>query len=126
LQELIERPRVERLLVSVWHGQALQAALIAAHDRVRGYFVHGVSADSPAQGATVLLHLATMQRLKERGVRCYDFGGVPVGEMSERLAGIARFKQRFGGKFEARARFTLILDDRGRRLGRALGLSEWK
>ena len=44
------------------------------------------------------LHWHDIRLFKERGFELYDFGGLDVTGRSEKTAGIARFKQGFGGE----------------------------
>lgn len=88
------------LTVGAWAQERWQAVLLIPYDRRRGYFLHGASAASPVMGASVLAHVAAMERLRELGVAAYDLGGARAATVDPRLQGIFRFKKRFGGVFE--------------------------
>ncbi len=126
LRQLIEAPRVPTCVASATVDDAVQAAVIVAHDANQAWFIHGVSIDHPATGASVLCHLEIMTQLKARGVTTYDLGGAVENDEDPRIAGITRFKSRFGAPFRPRQRFTLELSGGERMLGKALGLSRWR
>lgn len=65
------------------------------------YYLHGGSVQNSHGGAMNLLHWETMIRMKENGVKYYDFVGGRINpDEGSRLEGIQRFKSRFGGDFE--------------------------
>jgi hypothetical protein len=76
-----------------------QAAMVALVSKQRGIYWLGATAPKPAAGAANLMHWQAMLTLREQGVALYDFGGVvldpPAGSDA---AGIADFKERFGGR----------------------------
>lgn len=87
------------LLAGVFSAQGLEAGAVVPWDGSRGYFLHGATRSDPRPGAANLLHWEVMLELKRRGVAGYDFGGARRDTNDPRLAGIFRFKERFGGTF---------------------------
>lgn len=91
----------------------LVAAAIATHSGGRATYLHGASADDAPTGAAALLQWETMQRLARRGVHTYDLGGDTLAGAPDdtlKLAGIRRFKERFGGHHVALDALHLKLD----------------
>lgn len=65
------------------------------------YYLHGGSAAHPHGGALNLLHWEAIKKMKERGVKYYDFVGARTNpEPGSKLEGIQRFKSRFGGEMK--------------------------
>lgn len=63
------------------------------------YYLHGGSIAHPHSGALNLLHWEAIKKMKQRGVRYYDFVGARINpEKGSKLEGIQRFKSRFGGE----------------------------
>ncbi len=114
LRRLIEAPGLDRLLVSAWTGDTLEAAAIVPYDRERGYYLHGASRTGCAQGATVAVQMAVISGLAAAGVVAYDLGGARRETTDERLRGIFRFKERVGGVFEDCLRWRCPLTALGR------------
>ncbi|MCA9538928.1 MAG: GNAT family N-acetyltransferase, partial [Myxococcales bacterium] len=113
LRTLLTTPAVPVVAVGVHHEGALQAGVLVAHDRHRGYYLHGAARRDGLPGAAVMAHVEAMRLLIERGVPIYDLGGARPEHSDARLAGIADFKRRFGGPFEAVSRFEWPLTRRG-------------
>jgi lipid II:glycine glycyltransferase (peptidoglycan interpeptide bridge formation enzyme) len=65
-------------------------------------------------GSSVLVHLAAIRALQSLGVAAYDLGGARRQTEDARLAGIFRFKERFGGVFEDCLRWRIALTRVGR------------
>jgi hypothetical protein len=106
LHALAERGNLVITTVSDDDGQALvRHAYVAA--RGRGFMLYSgsvldQSGDSGVRNligrANRYLHWHDIRLFKERGFDFYDFGGLDVTGRSEKTAGIARFKQGFGGE----------------------------
>jgi hypothetical protein len=119
-------------LISVKNGK-IQSSALVLHTIDAAYYVYGgTSVGGADAGANCLLHYNAMLALKATGVRCYDFVGARIGvELTERQAGIQRFKSRFGGKLHTGALWKIDLapricrwSDLGKRiLARAKGRS---
>jgi len=62
----------------------------------KAIFMTGVGGEKRNDGSGQLLHFEIMRALRSKGVRWYDFGGVPTIDESD---GIYRFKKGFGGEF---------------------------
>lgn len=87
------------LLAGAYRGERLEAAAIVPWDREAGWFLHGASREWRTPGAATLLQWEVMRRLQGLGVARYDLGGALADSEDGRLAGIYRFKRRFGGTF---------------------------
>jgi hypothetical protein len=61
----------------------------------KAIFATGVGGEKRNDGSGQLLHFEIMRALRARGVRWYDFGGVPAIDETN---GIYRFKKGFGGE----------------------------
>ncbi len=63
------------------------------------YYMHGGSVANPLTGAMNLLQWEAIRFFQGQGVRQYDFFGARIEpEKGSKLEGIAKFKERFGGK----------------------------
>jgi hypothetical protein len=106
LHALAERGSLALTAVSDEDGEVLvRHAYVAA--RGRGFMLYSgsvldQSGDSGVRNligrANRYLHWHDIRLFKERGFGLYDFGGLDVTGRSEKTAGIARFKQGFGGE----------------------------
>ena len=86
------------LCSGVYAGGELVAASIVLHHGHNAFYLPGASSPAKPRGATTLIHFENMRRLRERGVRSYDFGGALEGaEADDKARSIAAFKRRFGG-----------------------------
>jgi serine/alanine adding enzyme len=74
-------------------GMRTAATVYRAGDKA--IFMTGVGGEKRNDGSGQLLHFEIMRALRSRGVRWYDFGGVPAIDESN---GIYRFKKGFGGQ----------------------------
>jgi hypothetical protein len=107
----------------------VQHAYVAA--RARGYMLYSASvlaqsADSSIRNligrANRYLHWHDIRLFKDRGYDLYDFGGLDVTGRSDKTAGIARFKQGFGGEVRPVYSSTNARSLRGTAVQRVLGL----
>lgn len=82
-----------------WDGDRPLSAIFAPYNRQGAYYLHGGSIDEGGKGgANNLLHYQAIRAFHEAGARVYDFVGARVSaDIGDRLAGIQRFKARFGG-----------------------------
>lgn len=79
-------------------GDEIQGCAILLWDNYSSYYLHGGSASHTHSGAMNLLQWKAMLKMKERGVRYYDFVGARLTpDPGSKLEGIQRFKSRFGG-----------------------------
>lgn len=86
------------LCSGVYAGEELVAASVVLHHGHNAFYLHGASSPAKPRGATTLIHFENMRRLRERGVRSYDFGGAREGDdADDKARSIAAFKRRFGG-----------------------------
>ncbi|HTO80397.1 MAG TPA: GNAT family N-acetyltransferase [Methylocystis sp.] len=74
-------------------GTRTAATVYRAGDKA--IFMTGVGGEKKNDGSGQLLHFEIMRTLRARGVRWYDFGGLPTIDENN---GIYRFKKGFGGE----------------------------
>ena len=88
--------------VRVWiaeHHGAIQAGMVTPFSQHSAYYVYGGGILSPASGATNLMHWEAIRFFKQQAVKSYDFVGARIRPDAEsKQAGLAEFKQRFGGR----------------------------
>lgn len=86
----------------VKNGEEYQGCAVLLWNKgFSSYYLHGGSAAHPHGGALNLLHWEAIKKMKERGVRYYDFVGARINpEPGTKLEGIQRFKSRFGGEMK--------------------------
>jgi Acetyltransferase (GNAT) domain len=130
LHALAERGNLVLTAVSDDDGQVLvRHAYVAA--RGRGFMLYSgsvldQSGDSGVRNligrANRYLHWHDIRLFKERGFDLYDFGGLDVTGRSEKTAGIARFKQGFGGEVRPVYSSTSARSPLGAVVKRVLGL----
>jgi hypothetical protein len=130
LYALAESGNLVITAVSDDDGQVLvRHAYVAA--RGRGFMLYSgsvldQSGDSGVRNligrANRLLHWHDIRLFKERGFDLYDFGGLDVTGRSEKTAGIARFKQGFGGEVRPVYSSTSARSALGAVVKRVLGL----
>jgi len=77
-------------------GEETRSAATVYRAGDKAIFMIGVGGDKRNDGAGQLLHFEIMRDLRARGLRWYDFGGVPSTDKNN---GIFRFKSGFGGRF---------------------------
>lgn len=99
LQTLLENMSGNLLTAGAYQNGRLQAAAVIPYDNEVGYYLHGGSAAGSVLGSGNLLHWEIIKKLKSMGLAVYDFGGARRETDDERLRGIFRFKERFGGRF---------------------------
>jgi lipid II:glycine glycyltransferase (peptidoglycan interpeptide bridge formation enzyme) len=76
----------------------VQGVVVIPFSTFGAYYVYGGSCKQPVTGATNLLHWEAMRRLRELGVKRYDFVGVRMNpEKGSKQEGLRHYKQRFGG-----------------------------
>lgn len=76
----------------------IQGCAILLWDKNSSYYMHGGSIAHIHSGAMNFLHWKAILKMKERGVKKYDFVGARVNfDPGSKLEGIQRFKSRFGG-----------------------------
>lgn len=76
----------------------VQAAACLLASPFEAIYWKGATKTKEYPGAANLLHWEIMKQLKREGVQVYDFSGGPaIYEPNSKVAGIIRFKQRFGG-----------------------------
>jgi len=114
LRRLLAPGALSQLYVGVYERGVLAAGLVVPFDERRGYYLHGASRRDAGPGASILGQVVVMEQLVARGVPTYDLGGARRETDDPRLAGIFRFKRRFGGTFEPCLRWRLPLTARGR------------
>jgi FemAB family len=133
------RPRLHalaergNLVITVVRGEdgadLVRHAYVAA--RGRGFMLYSgsvldQSGDSGVRNligrANRYLHWHDIRHFKERGFELYDFGGLDVTGRSEKTAGIARFKQGFGGEVRPVYSSTSARSALGAVVKRVLGL----
>lgn len=119
-------------LISVKNGKIQSSALLLYTIDAAYYVYGGTSVGGADAGANCLLHYNAMLALKATGVRRYDFVGARIGvRLTDKQAGIQRFKSRFGGELHTGELWKINLapricryNDLGKRfLARAKGRS---
>ncbi len=84
-----------------YHNKIPQGALFMPYTKFAAFYLYGASAEKiEVNGAMNYLHWNTMQLLKEKGVKRYDFVGARLGNVGLKLKGIQQFKERFGATLE--------------------------
>ncbi len=89
------------------------AGAIIVVDGARATYLHGASLPGESTGASTLLQWTIIRDLATRGIHAYDMGGCPTpggADEDARLAGIRRFKERFGGAVESWRVFQVLID----------------
>jgi hypothetical protein len=80
------------------HNGALQGCAVIPFSDYAAYYVYGGTVREPITGAMNLLHWEAMRHFRRLGVRRYDFVGARINpEVGSKQAGLAMFKERFGG-----------------------------
>jgi lipid II:glycine glycyltransferase (peptidoglycan interpeptide bridge formation enzyme) len=79
-----------------------QGALLMPYTHFSAFYLYGASADKmEITGAMNYLHWQTILKLKEEGVKRYDFVGARLSaNLSTKLKGIQQFKERFGSDLD--------------------------
>ncbi len=87
------------LVACSFHKDVLQSSAIVLYSQKRGYYFWGGTASHALLGANNLLHWEIIKFLKLKRVREYDFVGARIHPApGSKLAGIQRFKRRFGAR----------------------------
>jgi len=95
----LQKEGLAKLFVAAHNGEWQAAAFILGNTS-RAYYWFGATASPSTTGSGNLLHWTIIQKLKSSGVSIYDLGGArPVVNPDSKLAGIQRFKERFGGTY---------------------------
>ncbi len=81
------------IVTARFEGKLLAAGLILFFGDTATYLYGGSSSENRNLMAPYAMHWEAIKRAKEKGCRCYSFGGVNDTD----LAGVTRFKQGFGG-----------------------------
>lgn len=77
------------------------SGIFIIYTRYSAFLTHaGTHGDSKLYGAAKLLNYEAMIRLKQKGVKKYDFVGVRLKNNNPTLEGIFRFKKGFGGELK--------------------------
>lgn len=83
------------------HNEEVVGAAILGWSLYGSYYIYGGSAELTHAGAMNLLHWEAIKKMKQRGVKQYDFVGARINpKPGSKQEGIQRFKSRFGGKFD--------------------------
>lgn len=81
------------------HDGVVQSCAVVPYSARAAYYMHGGSIASPITGSSNLLQWEIIRFLQSRGVAEYDFFGARLEpEKGSKAEGIARFKERFGGR----------------------------
>lgn len=101
-QSLLAAAPESAMCAVVFYRDVAQGGLFVPYSKAGAFYVYGASAESVTPtGAINFLHYETIMQLKERGACKYDFVGARLSDVSgTKLAGIQRFKERFGGQLE--------------------------
>ena len=84
---------------SVFHNNLIQGAAIFFWSAEGAYYMYGGSIKKPKTGAMNLLHWEAIRFFKSIEVRKYDFVGARnTIKKNTKIAGIQKFKERFGGE----------------------------
>jgi hypothetical protein len=87
-----------KVFVAEHHGNPLGCAVLP-FSRHSAHYVYGGSRLNPVSGAMNLLHWEAMRQFRELGIQQYNFVGARINpEPNSKQAGLAMFKQRFGGE----------------------------
>jgi Acetyltransferase (GNAT) domain len=99
----LDRAAIQRMFdggdLTLFHslaGEESRSAATIYRAGDKAIFMIGVGHDRRNDGAGQLLHFEIMRDLRARGLRWYDFGGIPSTDEND---GIFRFKKGFGGRF---------------------------
>lgn len=89
----------DRALLGIAYKDGVpQCGILGIYNETMFYYMFGASADHPEPGSTHYLQWRTMQYLKERNVRSYNFVGCRMNvDAGSKYENIQRFKKGFGG-----------------------------
>jgi hypothetical protein len=90
-------PNQVHLAVAFANGEAI-GAVLNVYNTYSAYYLYGCSSNNTyASGAIKYLHSDAMEKFISKQVRCYDFVGARLSDVSgTKLQGIQDFKSRFG------------------------------
>ena len=90
---------VNSFYYSVYYNDLIQGAAIFFWSVEGAYYMYGGSIKKPKTGAMNLLHWEAIKFFKSLGVIKYDFVGArKIVKENTKIAGIQKFKERFGGE----------------------------
>lgn len=76
-----------------------QCGILGIYNEAMFYYMFGASANHPEPGATHYLQWRTMQYMRQKKVRCYNFVGCRLNvDAGSKYENIQRFKKGFGGE----------------------------
>ena len=86
----------------VYYNNIPQGALLMPFSHYGAFYLYGASANEiKLTGAMNYLHWNTINVLKERGVKQYDFVGARLSDIAgTKLEGVQKFKERFGAELQ--------------------------
>lgn len=85
--------------IAEYEGNIEGAAIILWATNSSAYYMYGGSSPSPHTGAMNLLQWEVIRKMKDNGVKKYDFVGARISPLKgSKYDGIQRFKERFGGE----------------------------
>lgn len=97
--EMKKNPNVD-FWVALYNDKVVGASILE-WSPYSSYYIYGGSAEHTHAGAMNLLHWEAIKKMKERGVKRYDFVGARINPLpGSKQEGIQRFKSRFGGKLD--------------------------
>lgn len=109
IQNLCAQLPGQVLTLGAFHNGQLQGVALVPFDADRGYYLYGGSIESPYSGALNLLQYEVMRRLRDKGVKYYDFVGARLNvEVGSKYEGIQRFKSRFGAELLEGLSFRVV------------------
>ncbi len=89
-------------------GRVLAWTIVTLYDGVATYFYAAANAEAREVDASVRLLWHALNDLRERGATRFDMGGID-SEIAPSLAGVGRFKRKWGEPIEVRAAWDLPL-----------------
>lgn len=109
VQDLCVQLPGQVLTLGAFHNGQLQGVALVPFDADRGYYLYGGSIEAPYSGALNLLQYEAMRRLRDKGVKYYDFVGARLDvEVGSKYEGIQRFKSRFGAELREGLAFRVV------------------
>ncbi len=95
-----------------YHNNSPQGAILAPYTKYCCYYIYGASSGNITESGSInYLHWHTFLKMKEVGVKRYDFVGARLSDVSNsKLEGIQSFKERFGGTLKKGFLFKMDLN----------------